>query len=97
MSDCLFCKIVEGSIPSKKIYENEFVYAFADIDPKAPFHAIVIPKQHIASALRCSGIAERGAVAWKPNAVDLFSKAVELQRLGKARRGKASAKRSTLE
>jgi len=50
MSDCLFCKIVEGSIPSKKIYENEFVYAFADIDPQAPFHAIVIPKEHISSA-----------------------------------------------
>ena len=48
--DCLFCKIVAGQIPSTKIYEDEYVYAFADIDPKAPFHAIVIPKQHIASA-----------------------------------------------
>lgn len=48
--DCLFCKIVAGEIPSTKIYEDEYVYAFADIDPKAPFHAIVIPKQHIASA-----------------------------------------------
>lgn len=50
MSDCLFCKIVAGEIPSTKIYEDEFVYAFADIDPQAPFHAIVIPKNHIASA-----------------------------------------------
>lgn len=48
--DCLFCKIVAGEIPSTKIYEDEYVYAFADIDPKAPFHAIAIPKQHIASA-----------------------------------------------
>lgn len=48
--DCLFCKIVAGQIPSTKIYEDEYVYAFADIDPKAPFHAIVIPKKHIASA-----------------------------------------------
>lgn len=48
--DCLFCKIVEGSIPSTKIYEDEFIYAFADIDPQAPFHAIVIPKEHISSA-----------------------------------------------
>ncbi len=48
--DCLFCKIVAGEIPSTRIYEDEYVYAFADIDPKAPFHAIVIPKQHIASA-----------------------------------------------
>lgn len=50
MSDCLFCKIVAGQIPSTKIYEDETVYAFADIDPQAPFHAIIIPKQHIASA-----------------------------------------------
>ena len=50
MSDCLFCKIIAGEIPSTKIYENEYVYAFADIDPQAPFHAIVIPKTHIASA-----------------------------------------------
>ena len=50
MSDCLFCKIVAGEIPSTKIYEDEYVYAFADIAPQAPFHAIVIPKEHIASA-----------------------------------------------
>ena len=50
MSDCLFCKIIAGEIPSTKIYEDEFVYAFADIDPQAPFHAIVVPKEHIASA-----------------------------------------------
>lgn len=48
--DCLFCKIVAGEIPSTKIYEDEFVYAFADIDPKAPFHAIIVPKEHIKSA-----------------------------------------------
>lgn len=50
MSDCLFCKIVAGEIPSTKIYEDEYVYAFADIAPQAPFHAIIIPKEHIASA-----------------------------------------------
>ncbi|MBQ8550418.1 MAG: histidine triad nucleotide-binding protein [Clostridia bacterium] len=50
MMDCLFCSIVKGEIPSTKIYEDEWVYAFADIDPQAPFHAIVIPKEHIASA-----------------------------------------------
>lgn len=47
--DCLFCKIAAGEIPSTKIYEDEWVYAFKDIDPKAPFHAIVIPREHIAS------------------------------------------------
>ena len=50
MNDCLFCKIIKGEIPSSKIYENEFVYAFKDIDPQAPFHAIIVPKEHIASA-----------------------------------------------
>ena len=50
MADCLFCKIVAGEIPSAKVYEDDYVYAFKDIDPKAPFHAIVIPKEHIASA-----------------------------------------------
>lgn len=50
MADCLFCKIAAGEIPSTKIYEDESVYAFSDINPQAPFHAIVIPKEHIASA-----------------------------------------------
>ena len=50
MSDCLFCKIAACEIPSTKVYEDEYVYAFCDIDPKAPFHAIVIPKKHIGSA-----------------------------------------------
>lgn len=48
--DCLFCKIVAGEIPSTKIYEDESVYAFADIDPQAPFHAIIVPKTHIKCA-----------------------------------------------
>lgn len=48
--DCLFCSIVAGTIPSKKVYENELVYAFYDINPMAPVHILVIPKAHIASA-----------------------------------------------
>ena len=48
--DCIFCKILNGEIPSKKVYEDEFVYAFHDINPMAPVHVIVIPKQHIESA-----------------------------------------------
>ena len=47
MDDCLFCKIVEGKIPSKKIYEDEHTFAFEDIDPKAPTHVLVVPKKHI--------------------------------------------------
>ena len=50
MNDCLFCKIIEGTIPSKKVYEDESVYAFYDIAPQAPVHILVIPKTHIASA-----------------------------------------------
>ncbi|MDR3049607.1 MAG: histidine triad nucleotide-binding protein [Elusimicrobiota bacterium] len=48
-SDCLFCKIIKGEIPSKKAYEDDFVLAFDDISPQAPIHIIVIPKKHIAS------------------------------------------------
>ena len=46
---CLFCKIIAGEIPSKKVYEDEYVYAFKDINPQAPVHVLVIPKCHIAS------------------------------------------------
>ena len=49
MSDCLFCKIAGGEIPSKKVYEDDQVYAFYDIDPQAPTHFLVIPKAHIPS------------------------------------------------
>ena len=55
MSDCLFCKIVAGQIPSTKVYEDELVLAFRDIAPQAPTHILVIPKEHIAS------VAEIGA------------------------------------
>jgi len=47
--DCLFCKIVAGTIPSKKAYEDDLVYAFSDIDPKAPVHLLIVPKKHITS------------------------------------------------
>ncbi len=47
--DCLFCKIAAGEIPSKKVYEDEKILAFHDINPEAPVHVLVIPKKHIAS------------------------------------------------
>ena len=50
MSDCIFCKIAAGEIPSKKVYEDDLCYAFYDIEPQAPTHFLVIPKEHIASA-----------------------------------------------
>ncbi len=49
MNDCLFCKIASGEIPSDKVYEDEYVYAFRDINPQAPVHILVIPKEHIGS------------------------------------------------
>lgn len=52
--DCIFCKIVNGEIPSKKVYETDEILAFMDIDPKAPFHAVIIPKAHIESAMDIS-------------------------------------------
>lgn len=48
--DCLFCKIVAGDIPSAKVYENEYVLAFKDINPQTPVHILVIPKVHMESA-----------------------------------------------
>ncbi|MDR0785147.1 MAG: histidine triad nucleotide-binding protein [Treponema sp.] len=47
MTDCIFCKIAEGEIPSKKIYEDEEMAAFHDVSPQAPVHFLVIPKKHI--------------------------------------------------
>lgn len=48
--DCIFCKIIAGEIPSKKIYEDDRILAFHDIEPQAPTHAVIIPKEHIESA-----------------------------------------------
>lgn len=48
--DCLFCKIIAGEIPSTKVYEDDNVYGFLDIEPQAPVHIILVPKQHVASA-----------------------------------------------
>ena len=55
MSDCLFCKIAAGEIPSNKVYEDEQVYAFYDIDPQAPTHFLVLPKAHIGSCGEING------------------------------------------
>ena len=46
---CLFCKIIAGEIPSAKVYENDYVYAFRDIQPQAPVHVLIVPKEHISS------------------------------------------------
>ena len=53
--DCIFCKIVAGEIPSTKVYEDELVFAFRDINPQAPTHILVIPKAHIPSVNAVTG------------------------------------------
>lgn len=50
MEECIFCKIINGDIPSEKVYEDDLVLAFNDLTPQAPTHILVIPKEHISSA-----------------------------------------------
>ena len=61
--DCLFCKIAAGEIPSTKVYEDETVYAFRDINPQAPVHVVIIPKKHIASSADEITAANSGTIA----------------------------------
>jgi histidine triad (HIT) family protein len=53
MSDCIFCKIAAGLVPSSKVYEDDEVIAFNDIQPKAPVHFMIVPKQHVESLAHC--------------------------------------------
>ncbi|MDO4936791.1 MAG: histidine triad nucleotide-binding protein [Sutterellaceae bacterium] len=67
LDDCIFCKISRGEIPSGKIYEDDDVIAFKDINPKAPIHFLIIPKQHIESL-----------AAAKPEDAQLLGKIINL-------------------
>jgi histidine triad (HIT) family protein len=71
MTDCIFCKIVRGEIPSKKVYEDEDIFAFHDINPIAPVHFMIVPKIHVASLYEAD--ASHQAVLGK-----IFAKAGEL-------------------
>ncbi len=53
MNDCLFCKIIAGEIPCNKVYEDDAVFAFRDINPQAPVHVLIVPKKHMANMLEC--------------------------------------------
>ena len=48
MTDCLFCKIIQGAIPTKKVYEDAHTFAFEDVNPQAPTHLLIVPKKHVA-------------------------------------------------
>lgn len=63
MENCLFCKIIKGEIPSAKVYENEFVYAFRDINPQAPTHVLLIPKTHVSSLDEADRLPEQAMLA----------------------------------
>ena len=62
-NDCLFCAIAAGEIPSQKVYEDELCYAFYDINPQAPVHFLVIPKEHIAASVSEITAENSGVVA----------------------------------
>lgn len=78
--DCIFCKIIAGDIPSAKVYEDDNMYAFKDINPEAPCHVLVIPKKHIASVDEIN--AENSAVVAK-----IFEKIPEIAKLGGCTKG----------
>ncbi len=78
--DCLFCKIIAGDIPSTKVYEDDDMYAFRDINPEAPCHVLVVPKKHIASADEIT--ADNSAIVAK-----IYEKIPEIARLGGVKNG----------
>lgn len=75
--DCLFCKIASGEIPSNILYEDEWMTAFYDIDPQAPVHFLVIPKQHITSVSAVNG-ENSGVVAKIFERIAILSKELQL-------------------
>lgn len=92
MSDCIFCKIARGEIPSKKIYEDEDIFAFHDIQPQAPVHFMIIPKQHIASlneadmshqAVLGKLMAKAGELARSQGLTDGFRTIINTGRIGR--------------
>ena len=63
MADCIFCKIISGDIPSTKVYEDEYVLAFRDINPMAPTHVVTIPKRHVQSMNEFENLTEKEQLA----------------------------------
>lgn len=80
MENCLFCKIIAGDIPSTKVYEDDDMLAFRDINPEAPCHVLVIPKEHIGSMDEIT--AENSSIVSK-----IFAKIPEIARLGGCENG----------
>ena len=92
MTDCIFCKIVAGKIPSRKVYEDDDMFAFHDINPVAPVHFMIIPKQHVDSLATCTDeharvlgrmMAMAGRLAQQEGATDGFRTIVNTGRVGR--------------
>lgn len=92
MSDCIFCRIARGDIPSKKVYEDDDLFAFHDISPQAPIHFMIIPKQHIASlnevdmshqAVLGKLLAKAGELARSQGLTDGFRTIINTGRIGR--------------
>jgi histidine triad (HIT) family protein len=91
MTDCIFCKIVQGEIPSSKVYEDEDVFAFRDIRPLAPVHFMIVPREHVASLYEANMAQHRalgkmlavaGELARKEGAGDGFRTIINTGRVG---------------
>jgi len=92
MTDCIFCKIVEGKIPSRKVYEDDDMLAFHDINPQAPVHFMIVPKEHVDSLAQVDARHERvlgrmfaiaGRLAREQGSPDGFRTIVNTGRIGR--------------
>ena len=92
MADCIFCKIVAGEIPSRKVYEDDDMLAFHDIHPQAPVHFMMIPKQHVDSLAECTDeharvlgrmMAMAGRLARQEGLADGFRTIINTGRVGR--------------
>ena len=92
MTDCVFCKIVEGKIPSRKVYEDDDMFAFHDINPVAPVHFMIVPKKHVDSLAHVSDedalvlgrmMAKAGQLAREQGSPDGFRTIVNTGRIGR--------------
>jgi histidine triad (HIT) family protein len=92
MSDCVFCKIIEGKIPCRKVYEDDDMLAFHDINPQAPVHFMIVPKRHVDSLAACDDshapvlgrlFAMAGRLAREQGSPDGFRTIVNTGRIGR--------------
>lgn len=92
MDDCIFCKIVEGKIPSRKVYEDDDMLAFHDINPQAPVHFMIVPKKHLDSLAQASDehalvlgrmLAVAGRLAREQGSPDGFRTIINTGRIGR--------------